>query len=266
MKKEIAMRFVSNKPQAALALAVGLLLAASPLLAADKAPRLKFQEDVWNFGKIKEGATLSHEFVFKNLGDADLVIDKVRTSCGCTAALVSDKTVPPGREGKIGVSFDSRSYSGKVVKYFYVDSNDPSDPNKELSITADIEVPPRARIDIDPYNIDLGLLLEGEEIKGEFQVSNDGELELKVDCVHRDAKFYIKGKPAPAPIRIAAGKSVTVEFRVPAAPRQGMIREYILVKSNDPVRSTVSIYLSGFLITREQLKDLFKRYKNILKD
>jgi hypothetical protein len=263
--KEIAMRVVSIKPKAAPAAIVCLLLAASPLLAA-KTPRIKFQEETWNFGKVKEGTALSHEFVFKNTGDADLVIEKVRTSCGCTAALASDKTVAPGKEGKIGVSFDSRSYAGKVVKYVYVDSNDPVDPNKELSVAADVEIPPRARIDVIPYNLDLGLLLEGEEIKGQFALSNVGELELTAECVHRDAKYFVKGKPISFPVKIAAGKSLEVEFRVPAEPRKGMIREYILVKSNDPVRSTVSIYISGFLITRDQLKDLFKRYKDVLKD
>ena len=259
------MRFAKMTRKAVLAVSVGLLAAVTAAAAA-KAPRIAFKEGAWDFGKVKEGVALSHEFVFKNTGDADLVIEKVRTSCGCTAALVSDKTVAPGREGKIGINFDTRSYAGKVTKYVYVDTNDPAEPNKELTVTADIEVPPRPRIDVVPYNIDLGLLLEGEEIKGRFVLSNAGELELKAECVHRDAKYFVKGKPAAAPIKIAAGKELEVEFKIPAGPRSGMIREYILVKSNDPVRSTVSVYISGFMISREQLKDLFKRYKDLLKD
>jgi hypothetical protein len=247
-------------------LAAALAFGALPLLAAAKAPRIEFKEGAWDFGKVKEGASLSHEFVFKNTGDADLVIEKVRTSCGCTAALVSEKTVAPGREGKIGVSFDTRSYAGKVVKYVYVDSNDPSEPNKELTVAADVEVPPRPRIDVAPFNLDLGLLLEGEEIKGRFTLSNPGELELKAEIVHRDAKYFVKGKPASNMIKVAAGKEAEVEFRIPGDARTSTIREYILVKSNDPIRSTVSVMISGFMISREQLKDLFRRYKDILKD
>lgn len=247
------------------ALAAVLAFGALPLAAA-KAARIQFKEEAWNFGKVKEGVTLSHEFAFKNAGDADLVIEKVRTSCGCAAALVSEKTVPPGREGKVGVTFDTRSYSGKVTKYIYVDTNDPSEPNKELTISADVEIPPRPRINVEPYNIELGLLLEGEAVKGRFLLSNTGELELKAECVHRDAKYAVKGKPAPANLKVAVGKEVEVEFQIPSETRSGAIREYILIKSNDPVRSTVSVYISGFLISREQLKDLFKRYKDILKD
>jgi len=259
------MRVVTTIPKAALAAAVCILIAASPLPAA-KTPRIKFREEVRNFGKVKDGDVLKHEFVFRNIGDADLVIEKVRTSCGCAAALASEKTIPPGQEGKIGVSFDVRSYSGKVVKYIYVDSNDPSNPNKELQVAADVEIPPRARIEIIPFNLDLGLLLEGDEIKGQFVISSVGELELKTEFTHRDAKYFVKGKPVGFPLKVAAGKEVEVEFRIPAETRRGMIGEYILVKSNDPVRSTVSVYLRGFIISREQLKDLFRRYKGILKD
>jgi hypothetical protein len=261
------MRVLSKTRKAAFVwAAVGFLICGALPLAAAKAPRIAFKESAWDFGKVKEGVELSHEFVFKNAGDADLVIEKVRTSCGCTAALVSDKTVAPGREGKIGVSFDTRSYAGKVTKYIYVDSNDPSEPNVELTVAADIEIPPRPRINVDPYNIDLGLLLEGEEIRGRFVLANPGELELKAECVHRDAKYFVKGKPVPGAVKVAAGKEVEVEFQIPPGPRSNMIREYILVKSNDPVRSTVSVYVSGFMISREQLKDLFKRYKDLLKD
>ncbi|MBN2206443.1 MAG: DUF1573 domain-containing protein [Candidatus Aminicenantes bacterium] len=258
------MRVQAMVKRTAIILAAFLAFGALPLAAA-KSARIQFKESAWNFGKVKEGVVLSHDFTFKNAGDADLVIEKVRTSCGCAAALVSDKTIAPGREGKVEVTFDTRSYSGKVTKYVYVDTNDPAEPNKELTVSADIEIPPRPRINVDPYNIDLGLLLEGDPVNGRFVVLNQGELELKVECVHRDAKYFVKGKPAAASLKVAAGKEVEVEFRIPSETRSSTIREYILIKSNDPIRSTVSVYISGFLISREQLKDLFKRYKDLLK-
>ena len=77
--------------------------------------------------------------------------------------------------------------------------------------------------------------------------------------------FVSGGKPAPAPLKIAAGKEVTVEVRIPTQSRTGVVREYVLIKSNDPMRATLSLYLSGYIISREQLKDLFNRYKDILR-
>ena len=232
---------------------------------AEKRPKVTFKEDVWDFGKVQQGKTLTHEFRFKNEGDATLVVQKVRTSCGCTAALVSEQEIAPGKEGRIKATFDSHSYAGRVTKYIYFDSNDPDQASKQLTITADVEVPPQPRIEINPYNLEVGLCLEGEEIQGKIEVENKGELELQVDGSHRDAKFFMKGKPVTFPLKIASGKKVDLELKIPSQNRSGVLREYILIRSNDPVRSTLSVYLSGYLISRQQLKELFTKYRDILK-
>ena len=43
-----------------------------------------------------------------------------------------------------------------------------------------------------------------------------------------------------------------------------MLRDYVLVKSNDPVRSTLSIYISRYVITKQDLKALFNKYRKEL--
>ena len=67
------------------------------VLFAKEGPKVKFQEEKWDFGKVKEGQVKTHVFVFANEGDAPLLIKRVRTSCGCAAALISDKNVEPGK-------------------------------------------------------------------------------------------------------------------------------------------------------------------------
>jgi len=248
----------------AVAVVVGALLIGDMARASGE-PKIKFKETVWDFGKVKQGEVLSHEFVFANEGDATLVIQKVSTSCGCTAALVSAEKIQPGKEGRIEIKFDTRGYGGQVRKLIYVDSNDPGETHRQLEVAADIEIPPSPRIDLDPFNFDAGLVVEGEEVKANLKIMNKGELELKVEFNHRSATFLSGGKPAPAPLKIAAGKEVTVEVRIPTQSRTGVVREYVLIKSNDPMRATLSLYLSGYIISREQLKDLFNRYKDILR-
>ncbi|MFQ5721653.1 MAG: hypothetical protein ACE5GI_04110, partial [Candidatus Aminicenantales bacterium] len=121
------------------------------------------------------------------------------------------------------------------------------------------------RIDLDRYSLDLGLVLESEEMKASLTIRNRGELELVVNCSHKDAGFYQEGKRIAFPLKIPAGKKAEVEIRIPPRKRRGLIREYVLIKSNDPYRGTLSIYLSGYVITKNQLKELFKKYKDILK-
>ncbi len=227
-------------------------------------PRISFKETVYRFPKVKEGAKLKHEFVFTNTGNAPLVIKRVTTSCGCTAALASADTIPPGKEGKVSVEFDTRGYFGQVTKQVYVESNDPVEPQKILEIQAEIEVPPSARLELEPYNYEAGLLLAGEDVEAKIKVSNRGELDLRVEFVHRNAAFLAGEKPVSGGLKIAPGKTQEVVVKLPTSGRAGMLREYVLIKSNDPLRSTVSLYISGYVVSAEQLRDLFQRYRHLL--
>lgn len=234
------------------------------LLIGEKAPKIVFKDESWDFGRIKQGEMLTHVFLFTNEGDAPLIIKKVRTSCGCTAVLVSEKKIAPGNKGEIKVDFNTKGYEGKVSKYVYVETNDPLEPQKQLVVTAKINVPPRPRIELDRYSMDVGLILEAEEIQTKAKIKNRGELELRVDCSHRDAAFYREGKKISFPLKIPAGNEVEIEIKIPPRKGKGLIREYVLVKSNDPRRSTLSLYLSGYIVTKKQLKELFTKYKDVL--
>ena len=235
-------------------------------LGAARNVRAVFQETSHNFGKVKQGDVLTHEFVFRNSGDATLVVERVETTCGCTAALVSADKIGPGKEGKIKVSLDTHGYSGHMSRYVYLVSNDADSPRRELSIAADIEVPPMPKIELDRYNIDLGLSLEGESPSAKVVIRNVGELELSVEMAHEQVKFFAGGKPVTFPIMIPAGKSAEVEFRFPPQTRVGSLRDYIIVRSNDTYRSTQTVYFSRYVITRKDLRDLFLKYRSVLDD
>ncbi|MFQ6036995.1 MAG: DUF1573 domain-containing protein [Candidatus Aminicenantales bacterium] len=247
------------------AVAFGLLLVLPWMgFSTEKGPRIAFKEESWSFGKVKEGEMATHVFVFQNTGDAPLVIKRVRTSCGCAAALVSEKTLPPGQKGELKVSFNSRGYEGNVAKYVYVESNDAANPVKQLVISADVQVPPRPKIDLERYSVDAGLILEGEEIPASTVVRNTGEKELVVSFSHRDAEVYHKGKKIGSELRVPAGKEARVDIKIPPRSKKGLIREYILLKSNDNRRPNLSLFISGYVITKEQLKELFAKYKDLL--
>jgi hypothetical protein len=237
----------------------------SCLLAQAEAPRVVFEGKLWDFGKIKQGEAVSHEFIFRNEGNAPLRISRVTTSCGCTAALVSEKEILPGKEGRLKVTFDSHGYSGKVIKYIYFESNDPKAPQVELSIAIEVEVGPGPRIELDRYNIDLGISLEGEESSAKFLVKNTGQLELKIDTENPEFSFFVNGQKISFPYKIPAGKSTELEVRLSGRQgRLGLLRDYLLIKCNDPASPTLSIFISRYVVTREQLKELFKKYGKLL--
>jgi uncharacterized cupredoxin-like copper-binding protein len=243
----------------------GLLALGCTMALAGKPPKIVFNTDSHDFGKVKQGSDLTYEFVFKNEGDDALTIKNVETSCGCTAALVSEKKIGPGKTGKIKVTFNSRGYANEVVKYIYVESDDPVQPKVQLKITAAVDVPPQPRIDFDRYTIDAGLLVQGDSLETPIVVRNRGELELKFECALENAAFLVNGKEAKFPVKVAAGKDVEVMVKVPVADRIGMVREFVIFKTNDPGRSTLSVTVNGYIVTKDQLKQIFQKYKSILK-
>lgn len=250
-----------------LALIVGaalLLSLAGPGLAA-KPPKIKFDRDTWDFGKVKQGANLTYEFTFKNDGGSKLNIKNVETSCGCTAALVSANTIDPGQTGKIKVSFNITGYSGLASKFIYVDSDDPDQPRVQLKITANVEVAPGPRIDLNPYAHEVGLLIEGEDVEAKLTLANKGELELRVECNQKTATFLAEGKLVTFPLLIAAGKKVALTLKMALPNRVGVLREYVVLRSNDPQRPSLTFSLNGYIVTKAELKELFNRHKDLLK-
>jgi len=101
-------------------------------------PTIYFPETQHDFGKVSEGEKINYTFRFVNKGQSELVIKDVKSSCGCTAALLSSSNIKPGQEGTIKVEFDTKNRSGKNSKTVTVQSNDPKDPTKILTIYADI--------------------------------------------------------------------------------------------------------------------------------
>jgi uncharacterized cupredoxin-like copper-binding protein len=102
-------------------------------------PNIYFKEMTHNFGKVREGKVEEYTFKFTNNGKALLEIKEIKTSCGCTAAIVSSKKVEPGKEGTIRVELDTSNRSGSMARTITVISNDPDEPEKTLTVMVDIQ-------------------------------------------------------------------------------------------------------------------------------
>jgi hypothetical protein len=125
----------------------------------DKHPVIFFKNSDFNFGQIFQGQKVDHIYKFENRGNDTLEIKKVKTSCGCTAAILTDSTVPPGKTGEIKTTFSSGSKRGNIKKSITVLSNDPDTPSYKLTISGKII----EDISIKPRNIDFGSIAVDEE-------------------------------------------------------------------------------------------------------
>ncbi|HSF17762.1 MAG TPA: DUF1573 domain-containing protein [Vicinamibacteria bacterium] len=116
----------------ALPLLVGLALVAVSGAASGQGrgkdgtgPRMEVEPEGFDFGEAEQNQKLVHEFVVRNVGTQDLEIRRISTSCGCTAALVTERVVSPGEQTILKVTFETRRYRGRHERTVSLASNDP---------------------------------------------------------------------------------------------------------------------------------------------
>jgi hypothetical protein len=97
----------------------------------DKRPEshIAFEATVYDFGEIPYESDGKCTFSFKNTSDEPLVINTVRTSCGCTSPEWPEEPVEPGESGTIGVTYNT-SISGSFNKSITVYCNASNSPVK----------------------------------------------------------------------------------------------------------------------------------------
>lgn len=101
--------------------------------------KIVFPETQHDFGVVQEGKKVEYTFKFTNMGNGNLEIKDIKTSCGCTAALVSSEKLEPGQNGTLKIELDTTNRLGRMSRTITVTSNDPSEPQKILTIYAEVQ-------------------------------------------------------------------------------------------------------------------------------
>jgi len=65
-----------------------------------------------NFGVVARASKQSHVFEFENTLGADLILESVRASCGCTKPQILTPLVKPGETAKVDAVFDTLNFFG----------------------------------------------------------------------------------------------------------------------------------------------------------
>lgn len=96
------------------------------------APVFEFVEEVIDYGKIAHNADGNRIFKFKNTGKSPLVINRVKSSCGCTVPSKPKDPIMPGKGGEIKVKYATNRIGG-FNKTITIYSN-ASEPVKRVRI------------------------------------------------------------------------------------------------------------------------------------
>ena len=97
--------------------------------ARGKGQEIWFEEHLHDYGTIEEDSDGTWSFVFKNVGKEAIVINRVRSTCGCTIPDWPREPFEPGSTGKITVKYNTAT-TGTFLKSVYVYSTAANSPVK----------------------------------------------------------------------------------------------------------------------------------------
>ncbi len=109
----------------------------------EKFPVMTFEKKSHDFGTLHEGDVVKYVYKFKNTGNAPLIIEKIRASCGCTVPSGWKKEpIMPGESGEFTVQFNTRNKIHKQHKTVTVYCNT-KNKTERVTFTANVIPDPK---------------------------------------------------------------------------------------------------------------------------
>ena len=99
-------------------------------------PKIQFETNFFDLGKMTSVENISGAFKFKNVGDGTLKVDPPQASCDCTEPFVKPDILAPGETGEILyiIKLDRPLKGQRII---HVHSNDPNTPVVQLKLELD---------------------------------------------------------------------------------------------------------------------------------
>jgi len=205
----------------------------------ERTPILSFATPVYDFGEIFKGEKVSHIYRFRNSGKGLLKIKDLKTSCGCTAAIVSSKEIPHNGYGEITVVFNSNSEVGKSSKEITIYSNDPDTPMYKLTITGVV----KEEVVVIPRKLNISEILYGNGLKRSLSVKSivDPMFEIsKIESTNPDIVTSIEKEKEK--------KEYTIEVSLSKKAKLGRFNSKIVLYTNSKNMEKVTIPVFGRIV------------------
>ena len=161
---------------------MGLVSFQSGLLADStdpQGPAIRFDKLEHDFGRLDQGDVVKTVFIFRNTGNARLMVHRVRVSCGCTPAFTDSRYTEPGETGRISVTLDTQGKRGRLRKPITIYTNDKAKPEVSLFVLADV----RVLVKLAPHIIYIEQARLGEVIRETVRLENKSGRPITITSV-----------------------------------------------------------------------------------
>jgi len=220
---------------AVLILGFGLLA-----VTASAGPSLVFENNSYDFGLVVQGDPVEYAFTFSNRGDQPLLIDRVKSSCGCTAVLASTRELEPGETGEIKATFNSSQFRGPVSKEISVYSNDRQQSVARLTLKGVV----KELVRVTPPQLNFGAIPPNQQSVLEVTLVNQGSNSVTLDqptttAAELTASLETKG--------LAPGEKTSLQVRFQPKPHQVRFSGYVIIALADQTDKELRIPVYAML-------------------
>lgn len=229
-------------------LLITILFTATTLFGQVMGPKIFALEKEFDFGTVEQGEIVLHDYTITNNGDDVLVINRVRASCGCTAAKPDKNELKPGESTTIHVEFNSRNRKGRQKKYIYIYTNDPNSPEYRLKLTGEVLMTGKnasakaaAVLKLEKTQHNFGKIKEGDVVSVTIRFKNTGEKPLEI----RDVKSSCGCTAAILSSRsLKPNEEGKIRIEFDSSGRSGNITRTVTLISNDKKhpKQTITIF------------------------
>ena len=214
----------------------------------------------FDFGMMMHGEEMSHTFVFKNVGDAPLVLEMGQSTCKCTVGELANSVLDPGEETNVTLTWKAQALTRTFGQSATIYTNDTDQLEIQLKVGGEIA----QSFVMEPSAIELGNISDTEATSKSFHVFtylrdakslSDFEwtdlrtrelVDIRVDEVDMD--------PAQFPDHKNAFRAHRVEFNIKPGLPLGPLSAQIQFKTDQGDRiGTLGLPITGTVVGQLEL-------------
>ena len=202
-----------------------------------------------DFGTVPRASKQVHVFEFENSTGADLLLNNVRTSCGCTKPQILTQHVKPGQIGQVQATFDTLKFYGARGATLSVSMQKVGQYSEFAEVQFAVKGSIRRDVVVSPGMFDFQDVNVSEPAKRTAKLWYAGKADWKItDVKSSNSNLKIDFKELE---RDAAAGKVLYELTVNLNEDQpaGQFLDNLTIVTNDPATSGLPVEVCGTVNT-----------------
>lgn len=205
---------------------------AALLCGLSRADAANWAEKMFNklrhdFGVVARGSDVQYRFKINNIYKQTVHISEVRTTCGCSAAEPTKRTLTTNETAEVVVTMNTRKFYRRKDSNLIVTFDRPLYEQVRIPISAYI----RTDVVLKPGSVNFGAVRQGSASQQSLAIEYAGRADWKIKGV-KIASKYLTGKVEQTS-RVGGNAKYKLSMTLKPTAPAGILREHVILQTND---------------------------------